>query len=400
MNLEFSRDELAFRDEVRAFLADKLPSGIRDKVLDGGAAYLTRDDYVEWHRILNARGWLALNWPKELGGTGWTPIQKYIFEHECALAGAPRIIPFGLTMLGPVLIKFGNEAQKSHWLPRILSGEDWWCQGYSEPGSGSDLASLKTSAVRDGDHYVVNGQKTWTTLGQYANMIFCLVRTDTKVRKQEGISFLLIDMRTSGVEVRPITLLEGTHEVNEIFFTDVRVPVENLVGEENRGWTYAKYLLTFERTGNANVGPCEAAVVRLKRLAEGRQYNGRPLIEDPLFAARLARIEIRLANMTTTNLRVLAAATSGAAPGSAPSMLKIEGSELLQDITSLARRALGPGALPAAEASLREQAETGGLATLDTESLAARYFNARKLSIFAGSNEVQRGIITKMDLRF
>lgn len=400
MDLEFSLAELAFRDEVRAFLADKLPGRIRDKVRHGASAYLTRDDYVEWHRLLNERGWLALNWPKELGGTGWTPVQKFIFEHECTLAGAPRIIPFGLNMLGPVLIKFGNDAQKRHWLPRILSGEDWWCQGYSEPGSGSDLASLKTSAVRDGDHYIVNGQKTWTTLAQYANMIFCLVRTSNEGRKQEGISFLLIDMQTPGVEVRPITLLEGTHEVNEIFFTDVRVPAENLVGDENRGWTYAKYLLTFERTGNANVGPCEAAVARLKRLARDRQYRGRPLIEDPLFAARLACIEIRLANMTTTNLRVLAAATNGAAPGSAPSMLKIEGSELLQDITALARRALGPGALPAAEAVLREQAETESLAALVNASLAAHYFNARKLSIFAGSNEVQRGIITKMDLKF
>ncbi|HEU0196905.1 MAG TPA: acyl-CoA dehydrogenase family protein [Nevskiaceae bacterium] len=398
MNLEFTQEEQVFRDEVRTFLAEKLPSRISHRTRNGAVAYATRDDYVEWHRILNKRGWLALNWPKELGGTGWTPIQKFIFNHECALAGAPGIMPFGLFMLGPVLIKFGNDAQKRHWLPRILNGDDWWCQGYSEPGAGSDLASLKTTAVRDGDHYIVNGQKTWTTLGQYANMIFCLVRTNTEVRKQEGISFLLIDMKTPGVEVRPIILLEGTHEVNEVFFTDVKVPAQNLVGEENKGWTYAKYLLTFERTGNANVGACEAAITRLRRLAIERRYHGKPLIEDPLFGARLARIAIRLENMKTTNLRVLAAATSGAASGSKPSMLKIEGSEVLQELTSLARRALGPGALPAAEAAVQEHVQTEALASLASRTIAARYFNCRKLSIFAGSNEVQRSIITKMDL--
>ncbi|MCA3923847.1 acyl-CoA dehydrogenase family protein, partial [Burkholderia sp.] len=245
MDLNFTPEEEAFRTEVQRFLQAELPERIARQVK--GGLHLTRDDMREWHAILNARGWLASHWPSEYGGPGWSVAQKFLFDNECALAGAPRIVPFGVNMLGPVLIKYGNEAQKRHWLPRILDGTDWWCQGYSEPGAGSDLAAVKTSAVRgvdaQGHHYVVNGQKTWTTLGHYANMIFCLVRTATDVRKQEGISFLLIDMDTPGVEVRPIITLDGEHEVNEVFFTDVRVPVENLVGEENRGWTYAKYLL-------------------------------------------------------------------------------------------------------------------------------------------------------------
>ncbi len=237
MDLQFTPQEQAFRAEVQAFLKDQLPAEIERKVK--GGLHLTKQDMERWHAILNDRGWLANHWPKEWGGTGWSAVEKYIFEIECSLAGAPRITPFGLSMLGPVLIKYGNDVQKKHWLPRILNGADWWCQGYSEPGSGSDLASLKTTAVREGDHYIVNGQKTWTTLGQYANMIFCLVRTNREVKAQSGISFLLIDMNTPGIEVRPIILLDGEHEVNEVFFTDVKVPVENLVGEENKGWTYA-----------------------------------------------------------------------------------------------------------------------------------------------------------------
>ena len=243
MDLTFTPEEEAFRAEVRRFLADKYPKRLADKVRRG--MRLTKADHEEWHAILNARGWLANHWPKAYGGTGWTPTQAFIFDTETALAHTPRIIPFGLSMLGPVLIKFGTEEQKGHWLPRILDGSDWWAQGYSEPGAGSDLAGLKTTAVRDGDHYVVNGQKTWTTLGQHASMMFCLVRTDPKAKKQEGISFLLLDMKSAGVEVRPIVTLDGDHEINEVFLTDVRVPVENLVGEEHRGWTCAKYLLTY-----------------------------------------------------------------------------------------------------------------------------------------------------------
>ncbi|MEA3129032.1 MAG: hypothetical protein QOF46_827, partial [Paraburkholderia sp.] len=327
MDLNFTPEEEAFRTDVQRFLRDKLPQRLADKV--HGGRRLTRDDKAEWHAILNAQGWLANHWPQEYGGPGWNAVQKFIFENECALAGAPRVVPFGVNMLGPVLIRYGSEAQKRHWLPRILDGSDWWCQGYSEPGAGSDLASVKTTAVRgsdaQGEHYIVNGQKTWTTLGHYANMIFCLVRSATDVRKQEGISFLLIDMNTPGVEVRPIITLDGEHEVNEVFFTDVRVPVENLVGEENKGWTYAKYLLSYERTNIAGVGFSVAAFNRLRKIAAKQQRNGRPLAEDPAFAARMARVEIDLENMKTTNLRVIAAVAGGGVPGAESSMLKIRG---------------------------------------------------------------------------
>jgi len=393
MNLNFTPEEEAFREEVKTFLKDKLPPRIAAKVRTGKR--LSKADQEDWHSILNERGWFAVHWPKEYGGPGWTVTQSYIFDLECALAHAPRIIPFGVSMLGPVLIKYGSEAQKDYWLPRILNGSDWWCQGYSEPGAGSDLASVKTSAVREGDHYIVNGQKTWTTLGQHADMIFCLVRTSSEGKKQDGISFLLIDMKTPGVEIRPIILLDGEHEVNEVFFTDVKVPVENLVGEENRGWTYAKYLLTYERTNIAGVGSSMAALDHLKDIARTQMKGGRPLAEDPLFAARMAKVEIDLANMKTTNLRVLVASGSGAAPVAESSMLKIRGTEIRQEITSLARRALGPYAQPFVSEALDEGFNGEPIGPDYAAPLAAEYFNNRKLSIFGGSNEVQREIITK-----
>ncbi|MCC4251567.1 MAG: acyl-CoA dehydrogenase family protein [Pseudomonadota bacterium] len=393
MDLSFTQEDEAFRAEVRAFLQDKLPARLSDKVRKGQR--LTKADMEEWHAILNARGWLANHWPVEWGGTGWSVMQRFIFETEVALAHAPRIVPFGLSMLAPVLIKYGSEAQKKHWLPRILDGTDWWCQGYSEPGAGSDLAALKTSAVREGDHYVVNGQKTWTTLGQYADMIFCLVRTDNKGKKQEGISFLLIDMKTPGIEVRPIKLLDGDYEVNEVFFTDVRVPVENLVGEENKGWTYAKYLLTYERTNIAGVGASMAAFERLKQVAATQRRNGRPLAQDPQFAARLARLEIDLENMKTTNLRVLAAAGAGHAPMAESSMLKIRGTEIRQQISDLMRRAAGVHAQPFVTEALEEGFNGPAVGPDFAAPAASHYFNYRKLSIFGGSNEVQREIISK-----
>ena len=274
MDLSYSEEDIAFRDEVRAFLAEKLKPELAEKVRLGRG--LTKADMEYWHGALNERGWLAQNWPAEFGGAAWTATQRHIYEEEACKAHAPRIVPFGLSMLAPVLQKFGSKQQQDYWLPRILSGEDWWCQGYSEPGAGSDLASLKTKAVREGDHYIVNGQKTWTTLGQHANMIFCLVRTDPQAKQQEGISFLLIDMNTPGVEVRPIILLDGSHEVNEVWFTDVKVPVENLVGEENKGWTYAKYLLTHERANIAGVGFSTAALDTVKRLARAANDNRPP----------------------------------------------------------------------------------------------------------------------------
>ena len=391
MELNFTPDEEAFRAEVRAFLAEKLPRHIVDKVNTGKR--LTKQDHEEFHAILNARGWLASHWPEQYGGPGWSVVQRYIFDYESALAGAPRIVPFGVSMLGPVLIKYGTEAQKAHYLPRILDGSDWWCQGYSEPGSGSDLASLRTSAVRDGDAYVVNGQKTWTTLGQHADMIFCLVRTDPKAKKQEGISFLLIDMKSPGIEVRPIITLDGEHEVNEVFFTDVRVPVANLVGEENKGWTYAKYLLTYERTNIAGVGGSIAALDWLRQIAGKQKKSGRPLTEDPFFAARLARIEIDLDNMKTTNLRVLAAAAHGAPAGPESSMLKVRGTEIRQEISSLTRRALGPYAQPFVSEALDAEHNGESIGPDYAAPVAAEYFNNRKLSIFGGSNEIQRTII-------
>ncbi|HEX3380244.1 MAG TPA: acyl-CoA dehydrogenase family protein [Paraburkholderia sp.] len=400
MDLNFTPEEEAFRAGVQAFLRDKLPQRLADKV--HGGRRLTREDMAEWHAILNAQGWLANHWPKEYGGPGWNAVQKFIFENECALAGAPRVVPFGVNMLGPVLIKYGSEAQKRHWLPRILDGSDWWCQGYSEPGAGSDLASVKTTAVRgkdaQGEHYIVNGQKTWTTLAHYANMIFCLVRTATDVRKQEGISFLLIDMNTSGIEVRPIITLDGEHEVNEVFFTDVRVPAGNLVGEENKGWTYAKYLLTYERTNIAGVGFSVAAFNRLRKIAAKQRRNGRPLAEDPAFAARMARVEIDLENMKTTNLRVIASVAGSGVPGAESSMLKIRGTEIRQEISSLTRRAMGAYAQPFVEEALHEGFDGVPVGPDEAASAASQYFNNRKLSIFGGSNEIQKNIISKMIL--
>ena len=396
MNLSFTSEEEAFRTEVREFLKKKLPARLAEKVR--AQRHLIRDDMMRWHTILNERGWLAGHWPQQYGGAAWNAVQSFIFETECALAHAPRVVPFGVNMLGPVLIKLGTEAQKKHWLPRILDGADWWCKGYSEPGAGSDLAGLKTRAVLKGDHYIVNGQKTWTTLGQYANMIFCLVRTDPEAKKQEGISFLLIDMASPGVEVRPIRLLEGGAEVNEVFFTDVRVPVENLVGDDNRGWTCAKYLLTYERTNIAGTGLSMAALAQLKQVAARITRNGRALADDPLFAARMARVEIELENMRITNLRVLAAVAGGGAPGAESSMMKIRGTQIRQEITSLYRRAMGPYARPFIEDALEEGFDDPPVGPQEAAPAAAHYYNYRKLSIFGGSNEIQRNIIAKMIL--
>ncbi|MDK3074786.1 acyl-CoA dehydrogenase family protein [Sedimentitalea sp. JM2-8] len=394
MDLSYSPEEIAFRDEVRAFLDEKLPKDLAEKIRRGG--HPDKAEQEQWHAILNVRGWLAPNWPREFGGAEWNAVQRHIFEEECAFASAPRIVPFGLSMLAPVLMKFGSKEQCGHYLPRILDGTDWWCQGYSEPGAGSDLASLKTRAVREGDHYIVNGQKTWTTLGQYADWIFCLVRTDPNVKQQEGISFLLIDMNTPGVEVRPIILLDGTHEVNEVWFTDVKVPVENLVGEENKGWTYAKYLLTHERTNIAGVGFSEAGLASVKRMARAEMSGGKPLAVNPHFAARVAKVEIDLMAMATTNLRIISKAAVGQAPGVEASMLKVKGTIIRQEINDLARRAAGPYAMPFASELV--EGDNDPIGPDYAGPVAAKYFNNRKLSIFGGSNEIQRGIIAKVKM--
>jgi alkylation response protein AidB-like acyl-CoA dehydrogenase len=394
MDLSYTGDDLVFRDQVRAFLEAELPADLRHKVVNH--LRLHKDDYVRWHRILARQGWAAPGWPREYGGPGWTPVQRHIFDEECARAGTPPILPFGVNMVAPVIMAFGSQAQKDYYLPRILSCEDWWCQGYSEPGAGSDLASLKTTAVRDGDHYVVNGQKTWTTLAQHADMIFCLVRTDPTVRKQEGISFLLVDMHAPGVTVRPIIMLDEDHEVNEVFFDNVRVPVANVVGQENRGWTYAKYLLGHERTGIAAVGRSKRELARLKALARREQKDGAPLLRDPLFAAKVADLEIELMALEMTVLRVLADAHR--APGPEASVLKVRGTEIQQRLSELMVEAAGPLALPFDPAYL--EGETGHSVIDDdfAAPLLPHYFNYRKTSIYGGSNEIQRNIISQMIL--
>lgn len=389
MDLNFTSAELAFRHEIQEFLQQSLPAGIRQKVRHGMP--LAKQDYQCWQQILHARGWGGSSWPTEFGGTGWSAVQRYIFEEECAAAGAPRLPPFGIKMVAPVLMEFGSPAQQQRFLPKILAAEEWWCQGYSEPGSGSDLASVKTTAERmrdaEGEYYRVNGQKTWTTLAQYADWIFCLVRTDREVKPQRGISFLLIDMKSTGVTVRPIITMDGAHEVNEVWFDDVRVPLDNLVGSENQGWTYAKFLLGHERTNIAGIGIAKRELTRLKRVAAQEWRNGRPLLEDAQFAARIAQVEIDLMALEMTNLRVLSAEEQQRAPGPEASILKIKGTEIQQTITDLLMQAVGEQAL-----ALRDRSDMSEVAS----SLAINYLNMRKLSIYGGSNEIQKNIIAQM----
>ncbi|MCM5677944.1 acyl-CoA dehydrogenase family protein [Schlegelella sp. S2-27] len=393
MELDFTPEEQAFRAEVRAFVRDHLPVHIRHKVLNG--LHLGKDDHQLWQRTLHARGWGGPGWPREFGGPGWGPVQQYIFEEECAAAGAPRLIPFGLKMVAPVIMAFGHAAQQQRYLPKILSAEEWWCQGYSEPGAGSDLASLRTRAERVGGHYIVNGQKTWNTLGQHADWIFCLVRTDLDVKPQSGISFLLIDMKTPGITVRPIITMDGAHEVNEVWFEDVKVPVENLVGEENKGWTYAKFLLGHERTNIAGIGIAKRELARLRRIAAQEVRRGRPLIQDPLFAAKVAEVEIDLMALELTNLRVLSAEAEQRAPGPEASILKIKGTEIQQAITELLVQAVGPYALPYRGEAMAAGWQGEDVGPGHARGLAANYLNMRKLSIFGGSNEIQKNIISQ-----
>ena len=394
MDLRFTPEENAFRTEVRAFMKEHLPPAIRNKMIAGDR--LGKEDLVTWQRILNAKGWAVPHWPKEWGGTGWSPVEIYLFRDEMQQTPAPEPLPFGVNMLGPVLIAFGNAAQKKRFLPRIANLDDWWCQGFSEPGAGSDLASLKTTAVRQGDHYVVNGQKTWTTLAQYADWMFCLARTDQAAKKQDGISFLLIDMKTPGITVRPITTIDGGQEVNEVFFDDVRVPIENRVGEENRGWDYAKFLLGNERSGIARVGVSKARLRRLREIAALERVGDKSLIEDERFRVKIAAIEVELKALEMTQLRVVAAERRGNRPNPASSILKIKGSEIQQAISELLLEAIGPyavaGEAPHEEDERRNEPPVGH----DwTTGLAPQYFNMRKVSIYGGSNEIQKNIIAK-----
>jgi hypothetical protein len=394
MDLNYSKEELAFRDEVRTWLEANLPADLRLKGEDGES--YTKEELLRWHKILAKKGWVAPAWPKEWGGPDWDVTQRYIFEEECGQAGTPPVVPFGVTMCAQVLLKFGSDAQKERFLPRIYNGDDFWVQGYSEPGSGSDLASLKTRAERKGDKYVVNGQKIWTTMGQHGDWIFCLVRTnlDTKIR-QEGISFLHIDMKTPGITVRPLILMDGGHEVNEVFFENVEVPLENLVHEEDKGWTVAKYLLGHERLNTGRIGGSKRELARLKAFAaEQTDGQGKALMDDPRFRDRLSRVEVELMALEITNLRFLDAMRGGRPPGADVSMLKIRGTEIQQALTELMYQAAGPMAAPfKATGSQDAVAFDDALA-----GLAPRYANYRKTSIYAGSNEIQRNIIAKASL--
>ncbi|MGE0740260.1 MAG: acyl-CoA dehydrogenase family protein [Hyphomonadaceae bacterium] len=393
MNLELEDHEREFRDEVRAFLSESLTQ----ELAEGGAAatsvFCDPAYTLPWQRILHAKGWVAPSWPREFGGPGWSPMQRYIFAEECALAGAPNLAPMGLRMVGPCIMHNGTPEQRAYYLPRILSGEDYWCQGYSEPGAGSDLANLRTRADSDGDDYVINGSKIWTTHAHFANMMFALVRTDPAAKPQSGITFLLIDMKAPGISIRPIKNLAGEHEFNEVFFDAVRVPKRNRIGAENDGWSVAKYLLEFERGGSF----APALRTRLKRLraaAREQTYNGAPLLDDVGFEARLASAEIKVEAIQITEHRVAMALSSGQNPGPLSSMLKTQGTEMLQRIEELGLELAGQHACPAPT-----QINGHGVnEPMDASDAAARYFNSRAASIYGGSNEIQRNIMARLVL--
>ena len=396
MDLRFTDEELAFREEVRAFVKANLPASIRQKIVEG--RHPSKDDLVTWTRLLNKKGWSVPHWPVEWGGAGWSPVQLLIFNDELQQASAPEPLAFGTSMVGPVIYTFGSQAQKRRFLPRIANLDDWWCQGFSEPGAGSDLAGLRTTARREGGDWVINGQKTWTTLGQYADWIFVLARTNSSVKKQEGISFILVDMKSPGVTVRPIQTLDGGHEVNEVFFDNVRTPLENLVGEENKGWNYAKFLLGNERTGIARVGISKARLRRIRELAALHAYGARPKIEDPLFRLKLAAVEVELKALEMTQLRVIAGERNRekGKPDPASSVLKIKGSEIQQATSELLMDVVGPYALPYEPE--RDDGTRWNEPPVGPDwaaTIAPTYFNLRKVSIYGGSNEIQRGIIAK-----
>ena len=388
MDLNFTAEELAFRADIRQWVAAHLPGDISHKVHN--ALRLSKDDMQRWAKILGAKGWLGWSWPTAFGGPGWNAVQRHLFEEECALAGAPRVVPFGPVMVAPVIMAFGTPEQQQRHLPGILSGEVWWSQGYSEPGAGSDLASVKCRAERQGDKYLVNGQKTWTTLGQYGDWIFCLVRTDSSGKPQTGISFLLIDMKSPGVTVRPIVLLDGEAEVNEVFFDNVEVPAENLVGEENKGWTYAKYLLAHERTNIADVNRAKRELERLKRIAKAEG-----LLEDMRFRDQVALLEVDIVALEMMVLRVLSGEKSGKQSLDVAGLLKIRGSEIQQRYTELMMLAGGPFSLPFIQEAMEAGWQGDYVGAAHCAPLASHYFNCRKTTIYGGSNEVQRNIVAQ-----
>jgi len=396
MDLRFTAEEIAFRQEVRSFIRDNLPADIHAKMKLGRSP--AKEDTVRWQRILNAKGWAGLSWPKEWGGTGWSAIQKMIFLEENQMAPAPELLSFNITMIGPVLIQFGTEEQKKRFLPRAANLDDWWCQGFSEPGAGSDLASLKTAAKRDGDFYIVNGQKIWTSTAHNADWCFLLVRTDPNARKrQEGISFLLVDMKTPGITVRPIISIDGSHHLNEVFFDDVKVPVSLRVYEENKGWDVAKYLLGNERTGIARLGKSRERVNASLDMAREVNMNGQPLIADAVFRQRVAQLQVDMKALEITQYRVVSAydkAKGAGRPDPLSSVLKVKGTELLQATTELAVDVAGPMATPIWAAELAEMNEPDEMLEASSAS-AGSYLMLRAASIYGGTNEIQKNILTK-----
>ena len=398
MNLDYSPEDEAFRAEVRAFLGQDYPVELRRRQQE--KRELSREDYLLWHRHLAAKGWVAPNWPLEWGGTGWSPTQRYIWADELARVEAAPLVPFGLAMLAPVLWTFGTQEQKRRFLPGIYNGEVWWCQGYSEPGAGSDLANLRTRAERmtdaDGqEYYLVNGQKTWTTHAQYADWGFFLVRTDPSCKPQAGISFLLIDMKSPGITVRPITTIEGGCEINDVFLDNVRVPIENRIHDENKGWTCAKALLAYERTALAEVAVCQRRLANLRKVAGSRPGdNGQALLADPFFRRKLTELEIELTALEFTELRALADEEQGRDPGPESSLLKIRGTEIKQRLDELYLEAAGGYGPP----FINDLVENAGCIPDQAVGAMGTYLNNRKITIFGGSNEIQRNIIAKVVL--
>ena len=389
MKLEHAAADIAFRDEVRAFVKANLDPQLKRKVELG--LRLEREDYVAWYGKLHERGWITPAWPVEHGGPGWTPLQRYIFDEETLLLGAPRIIASGINMLGPVLIRFGTDEQKQRYLPAIRRSETWWAQGFSEPGAGSDLAAVRTTAVRDGDDFIVNGHKVWTSYAHWCSMMFALVRTDPNAAKpQEGISFLLIDMKAPGVELRPIRMLEGGTDLNEVYLDNVRVPAANLVGELHKGWTCGKYLLGHERTGIAGIGSCKQQLARVRSVAAQQG-----MADDAVLRRRIAQFEAELMALEFTGLRLMSANQRGRVPGIEASVLKVRGTELRQAIYELLVEVAGPDAVPFEERAMTLAGAEGFAAAPGVASLAANYFDSRKLSIYGGANEVQRNLIAR-----
>ncbi len=396
MNLNYTEEDNKFRNKIKEFIKSNLSQEVQKKALNGKK--YTKDEIIKWQKALFREGFFANNWPKEYGGCEWTPMQRYIFDQETALSNTPEIIPFGVTMVGPVIIEFGTDNQKERFLPKILNSEHWWCQGYSEPGSGSDLASLQTKAILKGNNYIVSGTKTWTTLAQYADWMFCLVRTKKDGKPQEGISFLLIDMKSKGIKVEPIITIDGSHEVNTVYLEDVIVPKENLIYQENKGWSVAKFLLSHERTSIAQVARSKSAIKKLKYIASQETYDNQALIKNVRFRDKLTELEMDMHSLEYSELRILSEEVKGTAPGPESSFLKIRGSELQQRISELTLEAVGHFGLLKSNENQLEQSNEYYPGPEYSNNTGADYLNLRKTTIYGGSNEIQKNILSKMVL--